>query len=120
MGAITFSGTSLGNDLQELLMCDAIVPGEQPSYAICKTIFSLHVLGAKMAEAPIRMAQSQKREISIPDSPEDEVKEQFERQWEADGADKNIFNTRRLCRVYGISKRPVIAVFWMPLPPEPL
>ena len=103
MGNVAFNGTSLGNDLQELLMCDAIVPGEQPSYQMCKTIFVSHPLGGKMAEAPIRMAQSQEREISIPESPEDEVKEQFIRQWKADAADKHIFNTRRLCRIYGIS-----------------
>ena len=104
MGNVDFgNGSGIGNGLQELLMADDIIPGEQPSYQLCKQIFTLHPLGAKMAEAPVRMAQSQDREISIPDSPEDEVKEQFLKEWDAIGAAKHIFNTRRLCKVYGIS-----------------
>ena len=75
-------GSSLGNALTELLEAEDIVPGEQPSYALCKSIFLAHPLGAKLAELPIIMAQCQKREISIPDSPEDDVRERFVQQWE--------------------------------------
>jgi hypothetical protein len=84
-------------------MCDSIVPGESPSYQVCKSIFSFHPLGEKVAAAPIRMAQSQKREIAIPAGPEDRLKEQFEKQWEEDGAQKHIGNVAKLARVYGIA-----------------
>ena len=95
--------TQLGNGLQELLMCDEIIPGAQPSYQIAKTILSLHPLGLKMTESPVTMALSQSRDISIPDGPEDRIKEQFIRQWEADSVEKHIINTAKLARTYGIS-----------------
>jgi hypothetical protein len=64
-----------------------IEPGDQPSYELCKTIWAAHPLGAKMVEAPIAMAQSQEREISVPDSPEEMVRDAFQREWKAIGAD---------------------------------
>ena len=111
-------GSSLGNALTELLEAEDIVPGEQPSYALCKSIFLAHPLGAKLAELPIIMAQCQKREISIPDSPEDDVRERFVQQWEEDGFDEVIFNVKSLSRVYGIAS---VALVSEKLPPsEPL
>jgi len=103
MTRISLGGTPVGNGLQELLMCDAIVPGEQPSYQMCKVILTLHPIGAKMAEAPIKLAQSDKREIAIPDSPEERCKEAFQKEWEAIGADKIIRNTMKLSRAYGVA-----------------
>jgi hypothetical protein len=109
MGSIGINGpTGLGNSLQQLLMCDEIVPGEQPSYQICKTIYTLHPLGKKMADSPIDMAQSQPREIAVQDGPEEVVTEQYLRQWEADNCDKLIANTMGLSRVYGISSVAMI------------
>src|ERR1700743_886371 len=103
MGALAFSSSSLGNSLQELLMADDIVPGASPSYQTCKSIYLYHPLGAKMAESPIAMAQFKPREVSVPGSPEDEVKEAFTREWERLGADRHIFDVGRLSRVYGIA-----------------
>jgi hypothetical protein len=63
-------------------------------------------MGAKMAEAPIEEAQSQEREISIPDSPEDDLKQAFQREWMAigmTGADEVIKGHQTLKRVYGIA-----------------
>lgn len=102
-GLPTIGGTSLGNGLQELLMCDDIVPGVQPSYQTCKALWTLHPMGDKVVSAPIKMAQSQKREISVPDSPEERIKEQFQKQWKEDGCDKYIANTMKTARAYGIS-----------------
>jgi hypothetical protein len=107
--AMALYPTPLSNELQELLMCDSIIPGEQPSYALCKLLYTSHVLGEKIASAPIRMAQSQKREITVPAGPEDRLKEQFEKQWEEDGASKNIANTMKLARVYGIASLALLA-----------
>lgn len=98
---IALSGSSFGTPLTNLLMTDAIVPGSEPSYQICKTIYVYHPLGKKMADSPIAMAQSQPRKISIPKSPEDAVRTAFTDEWAALGADKLIANVMSLSRVYG-------------------
>jgi hypothetical protein len=100
---INVSGSQLGTSLQQLLMCDEIQPGAEPSYHICKTIYLFHPLGAKMVESPIRVAMSQERAISIPKSPESMVKDAFLREWEAIMADKHIFNVMRQSRTYGVA-----------------
>lgn len=103
-GEVVLVGSALGTPLQTLLSSnDAIVPGAALSYELCKVIYLYHPLGAKLAEKVIELAQSQRREISIADSPEDRVKEAFENEWNALRSDEHIFNTRKLARVYGIS-----------------
>lgn len=97
------AGSAIGNGLNDLLTSSEILPGDQPSYTLCKIIYSLHPIGKKMVDAPIAKAQSQKRQISVPDSPEDAVREQFERVWTEMGIDKIIRNAFRLSRVYGLS-----------------
>jgi hypothetical protein len=103
MATIDITSSVLGNPLQELLMSQGIEPGDDVSYQLCKTIYLHHPLGAKLAELPISIAMSQEREISIPNSPEDTIKEAFCKEWEAIGADKHIFNVMRLSRIYGIA-----------------
>ena len=103
MSTVTINGSRLGGPLQTLLMCEEIVPGSEPSYQLCKTIYVYHPLGAKMAESPIALAQSQEREIAIPKAPEEDVRKQFLDEWKNIGADAHIFNVMRLSRAYGIS-----------------
>ena len=103
MSEITVSGSNLGTALEQILMSDEVQPGEEASYQICKLIFLYHPLGAKMAEGPIKKAQSQKREISIVDSPEDMVKEAYENEWKALDCDGLIFQFASLSRIYGAS-----------------
>ena len=102
MARLTISSEA-GSELTSLLSADDIVPGSVPSYELCKTILLYHPLGQKMAEAPVRMAQSKPRRISIPEGPEDFLLEAFEREWKAIGADKHIRNTMKLARTYGIA-----------------
>ena len=103
MGQVIINGSELGNALSELLTCPEIEPGDQPSYEMCKVIWSYHPLGAKMVEAPIAMAQCQEREISVPDAPEDMVRDAFQREWKAIGADDIIYNVMATSRAYGIA-----------------
>lgn len=103
MASLSINGSALGSALQNLLMCDEIVPGSAPSYQICKEIYLYHPLGAKMAEAPIKMAQSQERIITIPKGPEERVVQAFKDEWNALGASDIILNTRAQSRVYGIA-----------------
>ncbi len=101
-------GNQLTTDLLTMLAAENIQPGSEPSYQLCKTIFAYHPLGLEMTETPIRMAQSQKREISIAGSPEKELKEAFEAEWKKLGADKFIRNTATLSRVYGIASIVIV------------
>lgn len=103
-GAASMSiGSSVPSPLMDLLSVDAIVPGSPVSYQVAKEIFINHPLGAEMAENPCILAQSQKREIQIQGSPERELKQAFEEEWESLKADINIRNTHTLSRVYGIA-----------------
>jgi hypothetical protein len=97
------TGTSLGNALDQLMGSAEIIPGDEPSYQLCKIIYTHHPLGAKMAESPINMAQAQEREITVPNSPEERVRERFLFGWKELMADRHIFNAMRLSRVYGVS-----------------
>ncbi len=101
-GTITVNGASLGSALQQLLMTDDIVPGSDAGYQTCKTIYLYHPMGAKMVDTPISLAQSQERTISIPDAPEDKVRDQFMREWKALKADEHIATAMSLARTYGI------------------
>jgi hypothetical protein len=100
---ISVSSSTLGNPLQQMLMADAIEPGSDPSYQLCKTILTYHPLGAKLAEVPTAIAQSQPREITVTDGPEEHCEKAFTAEWEKLHADKVIFNLCRLSRVYGIA-----------------
>lgn len=110
--------------LMRMLECDDIVPGTAPSYELCKTIFTYHPLGQKMAESPIKRAQSQKREIKITGAPEDELIEQFQKEWDKlgeVGTDTLIRNVHALSRVYGIAAVAMLCDGIepsQPIPPE--
>ena len=93
----------VGSQLTELLTAEAIVPGSPAGYQLCKTIYIYHPLGAKMTEVPVNMAQSQQREITIPDGPEEKLVEAFWREWKAIRADNWIKNAMVTARIYGIS-----------------
>lgn len=103
MATVTLNGSALGTALMTLLSSnDAIMPGAAASYELCKLIYTFHPLGQKMVEKPLELAQSQQREISIPNSPETRVKEAFENEWIALSCDRHILNVGALARTYGI------------------
>jgi hypothetical protein len=108
-GGVGFSQLTLsspGSQLVSLLLCDQIIPGSPVGYETAKIIYSYHPLGAKLAEAPINMAQSQERQITIPGGPEERLIQAFKREWQrlgVIGADQLIKNTMVMSRVYGIS-----------------
>lgn len=103
MSTIRINGAQIGSALQEILMADDIQPGSDVSYQMCKTIFLAHPLGAKMVEQPIKIAQSQRREITITDGPQEKLLTAFNREWDRLGADRHIFNLSRTSRIYGIA-----------------
>lgn len=103
-------GAGLSSSLLSILTADDIVPGSSASYQLCKTIFVYHPLGGKMAESPVKLAQCQEREFTIPGAPEDDLLEAFKREWRSIGsigADLILRNHRTLSRVYGIASLAV-------------
>ena len=95
--------TFLGSLLNQILVADDIVPGDDVSYSLCKAIFIGHPLGSKMAESPVRLAQSQEREISVPGAPEEECIEAFQKAWEELEFSRVILNLVTQARIYGIA-----------------
>ncbi|HEY6925155.1 MAG TPA: anti-CBASS Acb1 family protein [Steroidobacteraceae bacterium] len=98
---VSVSGSNLGNTLMSLLKADDIQPGDTPSYQVCKAIYLSHPLGGKLVDTPISMAQSEPREITVQDAP-DEVVQEFKKVWGELAADDHIANVMRLSRIYGI------------------
>jgi hypothetical protein len=96
-------GSIPGNALQELLVAPDIVPGDIVSYETCKEIYLYHPLGARIAEGPVSLALSQKRDIKIPDSPAEHCAEAFENEWKMIGGDYLVHNMMTVSRIYGIS-----------------
>lgn len=108
MSQVVINGSTLGNALTEMLTADDIEPGDSPSYELCKVIWLHHPLGKKIVESPIQMAQSQPREISVPDSPESMVRDAFVREWEELKVDDIIYQVASVARVYGIGSLALV------------
>jgi hypothetical protein len=94
-------GSNLGNSLSEVLMADDIEPGTEPSYQLCKVLWISHVLGEKIVEWPVRMAQSQERIIAVTDSVGDHAVVAFKEAWKEVGATVLIRQTRCIAKAYG-------------------
>jgi hypothetical protein len=100
---VAFSATEIGNALESIFLTGQISPGDDVSYNICKSIFLWHPLGFKMACAPLQLAMSEGRALTVPDSPGERVVQAFEQQWTEILADAYIFQTMAMSRVYGIA-----------------
>ena len=66
--------TSIGKSLSQIMGIDELEPGDEPSYEAAKQVYLRHPLGGKIAESPVRLAQSQDREITVPTGPDVGVK----------------------------------------------
>lgn len=95
--------SDLGNAFKTILMADDIDPGSEVSYQVCKLIYTYHPLGQKIVDAPIALAQSQQRKISIPDAPETVVRAKFLAAWLELRVDSIIANLARTSRMYGVA-----------------
>jgi hypothetical protein len=98
----TLSTSSLGASLTDLLLAEDIEPGTDVGYQTAKTIYLQHPLGEKMVDAPVRAAQSQKRDVSVPESPGDHVRDAFLAEWRKMRIDEVIANTAGVARIYGV------------------
>ena len=101
-------GDGLGSltPLMQMLMQEGIAPGSDPSYQLCKEIYTQHPLGAILADAPITRAQSQERIIKVPGLAESRLIERYWKVWNdigKEGATVVIHDTMSRSRMYGIS-----------------
>lgn len=96
---------SCSPELITLLDSDDIQPGMSAGYQTCKTIYLFHPLGGKMVDRPIKMAMNEPRSVHVAQSYglEQRLRDAFEREWKAIGADRNIANAARISRIYGVS-----------------
>ena len=85
------TGTGMPSQFMQILACDSIQPGSDIGYTTAKLIYVYHPMGAKISEGPIILAQSQTREISISEGPEEELKKAFNREWKKIGKDDRAF-----------------------------
>ena len=108
MADLSVSGSGVGNALSQILLCADILPGDQISYEMCKTIYLYHIIGKKMAESPIAMAQFKPRLIKIGTGQQDELRDAFNKQWKTDKCTPNIRNVATQARVYGIASVAVL------------
>lgn len=100
------AASDVGSQLTQLLMAEDLVPGDAPSYELCKTIHAYHPLGAILTNAPVTRAQSKKREISVPLLGEERLIEQFDLvagTLGKIGLDVIVHNIMVSSRIYGIS-----------------
>ncbi|HIH9790369.1 phage portal protein [Klebsiella pneumoniae] len=98
-------GSCSHSELMELLDSDDIQPGSTAGYQTCKTIYLFHPLGGKMVDRPIKMAMNESRTVHISQAYgiEQRLRDAFEREWKALGADNHIANAARISRIYGVS-----------------
>lgn len=90
-------------ELVTLLESDDIQPGMTAGYQTCKTIYLYHPLGGKMVDRPVKMAMNEPRTVHIAGtySLEQRLRDAFEKEWKALGADRHIANASRIARIYG-------------------
>ena len=109
----------VGSPLMQILMADDIQPGSSPSYEVAKTIYAYHPLGARMAEAPVDLAMSQEREITVPVGPDEALVEAFKKEWKRLNFSKVASGVMTLSRVYGQAAVIVLADDIDPAEPIP-
>lgn len=98
-------GSCSHSELMALLDSDDIQPGSTAGYQTCKTVYLYHPLGGKMVDRPIKMAMNEPRTVHVAQSYglEQRLRDAFEREWKAMGANQHIANAARIARIYGVS-----------------
>ena len=107
LGGSGFGTSGLTTPLQQLLMSSEIQPGSPAGYQLCKTIYTSMAIGKKLCDAPIEMAQSQQRDVSVTAAP-DKVVQAFLDQRKLLRVDRHIANLTSVSRRYGVGTVVVV------------
>jgi len=105
--AVLGGGISQESPFYQILMQNALTPGDSPSYEVCKLLYVYHPLGKKIVDAPIALAMSKRREIVIKEAPECVI-ERYQDVWNELNIDQVIANCMTLSRTYGVSSVAVM------------
>lgn len=97
-----------GSPLYQILNAQQLVPGEEPSYQICKLLYLYHPLGKKIVDAPISKAMGKRRDIIITEDISERLVKRYNEVWDLMSIDDYIANTYRLSRIYGAGSVAVI------------
>jgi hypothetical protein len=92
---------NLSSELAKILESDAIQPGTDVGYALCKLLWQFHPLGGKLVEKPISMAMCKPRTYNVETDPDERVVRQFDEVWERMGLNEKIKNLFFVSRCYG-------------------
>ena len=95
-------GLGSNSPLSVILQAQDIIPGDEPSYQVCKAIYTSHPLGKKIIDSPIVKAMHRPRELSVSNMPP-EIVDRFNEIWNKLEVDAVIADCARLARIYGIS-----------------
>ena len=102
MSTIEISGSGLPNGLMEIMAAEDIQPGDAPSYALCKLLWTLHPLGGKLVEKPVALALGERRTINVPCAMEERLVQAFNKTWDDIEATRHITDLAHVSRAYGI------------------
>lgn len=91
----------LSSELMQILGSEAIKPGSDVGYQLCKLLWQFHPLGGKLVEKPINMAMCKPRSYNVETDPDERVVRQFREVWERMGINDKIKNLFYLSRCYG-------------------
>jgi len=97
-----------GSPLYQILNAQQLVPGEEPSYQVCKLLYVYHPLGKKIVDAPISKAMGKRRDIIITEDISERLVKRYNEIWDSMAIDDYIANTYRLSRIYGVGSVAVI------------
>jgi len=102
MSIIEVNSTALTTGLMGILNAPDMVPGASASYQLCKDIWALHPLGAKIVEKPVALALGQKRKINVPCAAEEQLVKAYWQEWKKLQATRYIRDLAHVSRAYGV------------------
>lgn len=92
---------NLSSALCEILNSEAIEPGSDVGYELCKLIWMYHPLGGKLVEKPIDMAMCKPRRYIIDTDPDNRVTARFEEVMRQLNVTREVKNFFYVSRCYG-------------------
>ena len=102
MSTIQISNGFGNSALASIMASDEIEPGTPAGYQLAKLLWTNHVLGGKLVEKPITLAQSAPRELLMSGVAKDELIAAFQKEWDKLGATEKIRDTMHITRAYGV------------------
>lgn len=91
----------IDSELSRILTSEAIEPGSEIGYELCKALWQFHPLGGKLVEKPIDMAMCKARRYIVDTDPDERVVKRFEEVYQRMEVTEKIKNFFYVSRCYG-------------------